>query len=55
MAIIDSFSNSVNNMTCESRNLHTIEMEMAFDSLHDVRGWKKIKNLGNHVIKLLYK
>ena len=38
----------------ESRNLHTIETETASDSLHDVRGWKKVfKNLGNHVIKLL--
>ena len=27
-----------NNMTLESRNLHTIETETASDSLHDVRG-----------------
>ena len=25
----------------QSRNLHTIEIETASDSLHDVRGWKK--------------
>ena len=31
-------------------------METASDSLHDVRDWKKVfKNLGNHVINLLYK
>ena len=31
-------------------------MEMASDSLHDIRGWKKVvKNLGAYDFNLLYK
>ena len=34
----------------------TIEMETASDSLHDIRGWKKVvKNLGAYDFNLLYK
>jgi hypothetical protein len=36
--------------------IHTIETETASDSLHDIRGWRKLcKNLGIHVINLLQK
>ena len=36
--------------------LHSLETETASDSLHGVRGWKKVvKNLAAFVFKLLYK
>ena len=35
--------------------VYTIEMETASDSLHDIRGWKVVKNLGAYDFNLLYK
>ena len=38
------------------QQIETIETDTASDSLHDVRGWKKVvKNLGIHVINHLFK